>query len=181
VVDIGANLGNHANFFEAKGAKVTAFEPVAENFLLLNKNCISGTTHNVALGRSAAISEMLVNLSSMGDSHLRDSICLASDSSSEVRTVEVRTLDSFHLQNADLVKIDVEGFELDVLEGAKETLARCSPALWIEIHSDEKLLEYRASYNRSELISWLSRNGYTEKLGLDASNFIFEREFASAS
>jgi FkbM family methyltransferase len=42
------------------------------------------------------------------------------------------TLDSFKLPRADLVKIDVEGMELDVITGATDLLKRCSPVLIVE-------------------------------------------------
>ena len=46
--------------------------------------------------------------------------------------VPMRTLDSFGLQNVDYIKLDVEGFELFVLEGARETLLRCRPVVTVE-------------------------------------------------
>lgn len=48
------------------------------------------------------------------------------------------TLDSFNLPRADLVKIDVEGMELDVLTGAIDLLKRCTPVLIIEFIKTDK-------------------------------------------
>lgn len=47
--------------------------------------------------------------------------------------VEVRSLDSYHLQNVTAMKIDVEGMEAQVVAGAKETIQRDRPILYIEI------------------------------------------------
>ena len=43
-----------------------------------------------------------------------------------------KTLDSFNFQNVDFIKIDVQGFELEVLKGAFETLKANSPIICIE-------------------------------------------------
>ena len=52
--------------------------------------------------------------------------------------VQTRTLDSFDLAECQFIKIDVEGHELEVLNGAKETLARCRPTVLVEssVNSD---------------------------------------------
>jgi FkbM family methyltransferase len=47
--------------------------------------------------------------------------------------VELRTIDSFGFSNVSIMKIDVEGFELEVLKGAVETIATWHPAIVIEI------------------------------------------------
>jgi FkbM family methyltransferase len=47
--------------------------------------------------------------------------------------VPCRTIDSFNFEDVDCIKIDVEGSELFVMEGAKETIKRCRPAVQVEI------------------------------------------------
>ncbi|MBP7038995.1 MAG: FkbM family methyltransferase [Bacteroidales bacterium] len=57
-----------------------------------------------------------------------------------------RSLDSLNIEKMDLVKIDVEGHEMEVLEGARETLRRCRPAyIQIEIHNTKKDRKERVS------------------------------------
>jgi hypothetical protein len=48
---------------------------------------------------------------------------------------------AFALPSVDWIKIDVEGAEVEVLQGAKETLQRFSPTLWIEIHDTWQKVE----------------------------------------
>lgn len=47
--------------------------------------------------------------------------------------VKIRTLDSYRFQDVDIIKIDVEGFEYDVLLGSTDTIARCNPVVQIEM------------------------------------------------
>jgi FkbM family methyltransferase len=49
------------------------------------------------------------------------------------QTAEQRTLDSFNFQDVDLIKIDVEGTELFVLQGAVDTIRRCQPVVQVEL------------------------------------------------
>jgi len=51
----------------------------------------------------------------------------------DVVEVDCRTIDSYNFQDVDAIKIDVEGSELFVIEGAKDTINRCRPAVQVEI------------------------------------------------
>lgn len=50
--------------------------------------------------------------------------------------VPITTLDSYNLPRIDLLKIDVEGYEIHVLKGAEETLLRCKPVVIFEEKND---------------------------------------------
>lgn len=71
---------------------------------------------------------------------------------SEDKLTEIRTLaiDSLALARLDLIKIDVEGMELEVLEGARQTIGRCLPIIAVE----------HLKVGREALVAALTPHGY---------------------
>jgi hypothetical protein len=62
-------------------------------------------------------------------------------SDAKASTIRTITLDSLELARIDLIKIDVEGMELDAVDGAAASLARCRPVLIVEsIKTDKEKL-----------------------------------------
>lgn len=125
-VDIGANIGNHSLFFHLNGTKeIHAFEPQPDNFKLLELNCPfpEYKTYNCALGNE--LKEI-----SMDNQPLNMGACRVI----EGNDTEMRLLDMYQLK-PDLIKIDVEDMEVQVIEGAMETLKKYKPRLIVE-HSD---------------------------------------------
>jgi len=83
--------------------------------------------------------------------------------------VNVTTIDSYNFDKIDFIKIDTEGHELYVLEGAINTIEKYKPNIFIEVHPKE-LKKEKNAYN------FLCDLGYKEKLKLGGSNFLMRME-----
>lgn len=125
-VDIGANVGLWTRVMAVCFDRVTAFEPsyeCHEAFRLNNQASDKWICHDVALGNERRMITLNTKLRSTGFTKVDDAGDLV---------VEQRTLDSFDLRDVDLIKIDVEGWEHNVVKGAVETIRRCKPVMIIE-------------------------------------------------
>jgi FkbM family methyltransferase len=140
-LDIGANFGSHTlpmARLVGPGGKVFAFEPQRILFQILCGNVALNELPNVhalpvALGRAAG-SAKVPALDYRGANNF-GGISLGGGQGEDVPVV---TLDQLAVTAAKLIKIDVEGMELDVLAGAKATLARRRPILYVENDRAEK-------------------------------------------
>ena len=137
VIDVGANIGNHSIEFARHFGKVYAFEPNPHTFKLLAFNSdfhpnIEVFNHGLS-DKDAALqmSEDIVNYG--GSSAVRQM-----EGDTQVR-IEVKRLDDVAADIPDiaLIKIDVEGMELKVLQGAVETIRSHQPAIAFEQHARE--------------------------------------------
>jgi FkbM family methyltransferase len=115
--------------------KVVTFEPFPENCDILEKNIKLNRLKNVSLQRNAVGAER-------GKITIDASISAVNLSGKGIE-VDVTCLDVFEHLNPTFLKIDVEGFEMQVLQGAKNILAK-RPKLAIEIHA-ELLSQYGCS------------------------------------
>jgi len=115
--------------------KVVTFEPYPANCDILEKNIKLNGLKNVILQRKAVGAERgIINIDAPG--------CSVNPSSKGVE-VQLTSLDEYEHLNPTFLKIDVEGFEMQVLQGAKNILSK-RPKLAIEIHT-EFLSKYGAS------------------------------------
>jgi FkbM family methyltransferase len=134
-VDVGANEGVYTHAFGRTGARVEAFEPQSSCLAVLRAYARAHPNirvHGTALGAHEGSATLRVP---RRDSRLlsgRASLVAEIDDGTKY-PVQVRTLDSFAFPRVDVLKVDVEGYELEVLRGARETIARCRPVLLVEI------------------------------------------------
>jgi FkbM family methyltransferase len=156
VFDVGANAGVYTIQQARRGAHVYAFEPNPDCYRRLQKSVRLNNlesrvvTANYALGAAAGSAELLVpGPITMGGS-LRpewspDPGAIGPTTHgylkrARVATVEVQTVDrvvqALGIDRVDLLKVDVEGFELEVLQGARETFKRVV-RLVLEYHSPD--------------------------------------------
>ena len=125
MLDVGANVGQSARRFlhAFQDAHVHCFEPVQATFDVLRGGVDArrATCHRLALSSECGTSRMRVRERSTTSS-LADS---GDDGPSE--EVEVTTIDAFAaakgIDGIDLLKVDAEGHDMAVLEGARDTLA----------------------------------------------------------
>jgi FkbM family methyltransferase len=159
VIDVGAHIGTHTLELAAlvgKEGRVYAFEPQKKIFRELVYNLrLNGVTNTVplryAIGRAADVIEMSPavkgNEGGTPVGHGGD-------------RAELRALDSFPWRNVSLIKIDVEGYEEEVLAGARLTLARNRPAVVVEIQGGNiyeratPAIRAKIDHTRNMLAGW---------------------------
>jgi FkbM family methyltransferase len=165
VVEIGANLGLFSLLFSrlvGPQGKVFAFEPDKTLFLALQENCRRNpannvTCYNYALGAKAETRTLYHSRVNSGDNRLAPSD--RPDWFYEV-AVTTRTLDSFLADTPiDFIKIDVQGWELEVLKGMTEICAKC-PAIGIYFEFWPFGLR-RAGCDPMELLDYLRQRGFS--------------------
>jgi FkbM family methyltransferase len=126
-IDVGAHVGLWAMQLAKRFRVVRAFEPVASYRECLAINAPEAVVYPFALGaRSGRVAMHVPKLNGgldTGGTHVGgDGEC----------NVDLKTLDSFDFQNVDFLKIDVEGFEDQVIAGARETILRARPVVIVE-------------------------------------------------
>lgn len=127
VVDIGAFIGDHTEYYAERASHVFAFEPNADAHDCLKYNMYDKynvTCIHVALGDKEGTASILENINAGMASLI------------EGDQVRVCTLDSYSLTDISFIKVDVEGCECEVLEGAKDTIRRCRPTMLIEVNEE---------------------------------------------
>ncbi len=150
-VDIGANIGNHTLFFAlvCKAKKVYSFEPQRDVYQILERNLKLNDldvervqTFNFGIGSRHAIASLSVPEGNCGGGALVDD---------PLGNVAVMPLTECIPPNVkiDFIKIDVEGMEMAVLEGAIDLIDRHKPYLYVELATPEehaRASEYLSAY-----------------------------------
>lgn len=120
-VDVGACVGVWTSQL-TQYRRVVAFEPAPENYRCLVENAPKAECHNIALGA----------VPSWGSLHNPEPTNCGAWEVRPGNDVDVRTLDSFKLNDVDLLKIDVQGMETAVLIGAMNTIMLSWPTIVVE-------------------------------------------------
>lgn len=169
VLDIGAHFGFFSFFAVANGAsRVYAFEPNPDSYEVLKKNCeLWGSIEPICLAVSSATGEAEMyreygdRISSVASTLVPDrrgSILQDIEYSDKI-TVRTITVDDFvrkkGIERVDFIEIDVEGYEKEVLKGAKDTIMKFKPKMAIaayhypndEFEIPRMVLSMRRDYN----------------------------------
>src|SRR5713101_6688825 len=141
VMDIGAHIGYYSLLFAkcvGPTGSVFSFDLVPENLAILRKNIQLNELSQVQTFPQAIFSgKREISIAVPDESPNSGEGSVAHHHGARQYLVPAVTLDSFCVPSAvrpDILKIDVEGAEYDVLLGAQETISRCRPKLFIELH-----------------------------------------------
>jgi len=142
VLDIGANIGYYAlleSYLVGNKGIVYAVEPVTDNLKLLSKNVRFNSISNIEVTQIAMGDEnktATMFLSHKPNWHTLNETSARTKGVVGVEDVQLTTVDDFlkGRRKPDLIRMDVEGYELEILKGSSETLKKGIPLL-IEIHS----------------------------------------------
>ena len=150
MVDVGAYTGYYS-IMAAKvnpSCRVLAFEPNPSVFgrLLCNigSNAVKVETYNLALSNKSGPSELFMPSGTLLTSAGRFAEYCRDDRTYVSARIVTLPLDSFRLPHVDAMKIDTEGSEPAVIEGARNTIARSLPTIFAECLNEEALLKVRA-------------------------------------
>lgn len=173
-LDIGANIGYYvlieSSLVGPKGT-VYAIEPVSINYSLLQKNIelnrlANVRTFHLAAGNEPGEAEIYVGKKGNFSSFIYH----AGESYTGTEKVQIVTIDEFvrtHHIRPDLVRMDVEGFEIAIIQGMRETLAH-KPKLLIEVHPHIMTRE-----QLEEMFSIIHESGYTNVVEIKDKNEIW--------
>jgi FkbM family methyltransferase len=170
VLDIGANFGVFTKLFSqlvGPNGHVIAFEPIPVTFRTLAAGVQRYQLNNVKAMNNAVsdrVGKVRMVVPAYDDGpgdNLYQATIVNSENSLKAFSIEAVTIDSLQLSRVDFMKIDVEGHELEVLRGSRQTLERDHPTLMVEVTSPRTV-----DYLRSEV-------GYKQHRTVSPSNELF--------
>lgn len=179
VYDIGAHIGIYSCLIDdiLKSGSVVSFEPHPNNARRLrenaaNNNAVIDVYEHALSDKRGSIDLSISDNSAGGIGHLS-----TRDEGDKSISVETFTgsifLDEYDIPSPDILKIDVEGAEVDVVRGFEDALQECR-LLYIEVHPD-----WMTNYNSSpqELEAILSSHGFSVEKIHEAENRYFVKAY----
>ncbi|MEO0605085.1 MAG: FkbM family methyltransferase [Myxococcota bacterium] len=171
VVDVGANAGEVALYCAKRvgpGGFVAAFEPMSALYRRLRSNLdLNGfgrvQTYEMALGATSGEVDLYTAEGSYHDGTWHEGLATTKPSDARATPAQTsvprRTLDEIRpsLRPIDVLKIDVEGAELEVIEGARETLATDLPYVVVEVQREQAAA---GGHEQATILDVLSELGY---------------------
>ena len=162
-IDIGAHVGfwlkDMCNHFDY----VYAFEPIEEVRHCLSRNvtAMNYKTYSFGLGAKNDVINVNYNPTETGNTHA---------SKDGNQTITIRKLDDMNLPKIDYIKVDTEGFEIEVLKGGENMIKEYKPFVHVEVKerilqkqgiSSDDVEDYLTSINYKEVMRVNSERVYS--------------------
>jgi len=152
MIDIGANVGNHSIYFDKffKPKVVYAIEPIPISYKVMLMNSALNHCHSINfdyIGVALSDKEGQCEIASIEQNNYGATV-LKESLDGKIKSVTGDSL--FSDKKIDFIKIDVEGMEIKVLEGLKETIRKNKPLIFIEVNRS----------NTEAFMKWIERENY---------------------
>ena len=158
IADVGAHVGlwSRPMMRRANTKYIWAFEPnnsVRECYVLNMGGFDNYSIYPVALGHKNMKGFLNVETDNSGNTNVHPT---------RSGNTEIRTLDSFNFEHLDYIKVDVEGFEYNFLQGAVDTLNRCRPFVHLEMKSKNM------RNSKDDFYRFMNNIGYSQVMKIGA-------------
>lgn len=130
-LDIGAAVGMYSTYWAGYCSRVHSFEAVPavyEQLRKLEDRFDNVKTHNIAVSDTVGETSFFVDDKRLSNSSFRDLV------GGQEITVKTTTIDNEGFEDVGFIKVDVEGHELEVLNGGLETIKRDRPVCMVEVY-----------------------------------------------
>ena len=143
-IDVGAHIGIFTQRYAQDFDQVIAIEPQNIKYLRANTKQYDNviTYHNAAsnvVGETVYLHNPSHNMENSGAWEI-------TTTPTEYHTTTI-TIDSLNITDADLIKIDTQGVEYSVIQGASNTITQCRPVIHIETRDDDLIQHICGEYN----------------------------------
>lgn len=160
--DIGASFGWFAlNIASARHATVYAFEPNPDAYAALCANVTRNKLESKVMPRRMAVGDKNGRVNLLKVDYFGSFVSRSVTGAADFEKVTMITVDSFRKKHAvgkvDSLKCDVEGMELPVLMGARETIGHYRPNILIELHEE---LANKFGYSTASVFTFFQKLGY---------------------
>lgn len=145
VLDIGANRGHHSLFFSRYAKSVYAFEPYEKVYKEILSKLSDNNIKNIFLNKfGLGYKEEFVSFYAPVGVNDGVGSFLNSSNNVDVGKLEIKNADNYIEnnildENIGLIKIDVEGFEVNVLKGLENSIKKYKPVLFMELNKDSQV------------------------------------------
>ena len=155
-IDIGANVGVWSYWLSKYAKQVESFEPNPKVFNALKNIKIKNVnSYNIALSNKTGSVDLLIPKGSKGFSNQGASLSsIKVQGEHKSISIEAKRLDEYNFLDVDFIKIDVEGHEHEVIEGARVTIKKFKPTMVIEMEEKHNQIPIE------EQISSVEKMGY---------------------
>jgi FkbM family methyltransferase len=159
-LDIGASIGMNAVNYSTYFDSVEAFEPDPDVYncmleTLAANNIDNVVTHPIAASNRSE-TNILVKFPRATFANTLKPAAYVGRTRPQL-SIRCEPIDDYEFENVRFIKIDVEGWEMSVVEGCENTILRCDPVVQIEI---KPLMLKRNNTNPMAIWQWFSQRGY---------------------